>query len=99
MKKNRILDNYPFHVEMETRWRDLDAFGHVNNAVFATYIENARATLDIRLLPHVNPDDYISDLKDIVDDERIAFIPKRTPVNNFTSNWDTDFFTILSHFN
>tara|TARA_B100000029_G_C17017650_1_gene757324 strand:+ start:173 stop:592 length:420 start_codon:yes stop_codon:yes gene_type:complete len=45
MKKNRTLEHYPFHVTMETRWRDLDAFGHVNNAVFATYIENARATL------------------------------------------------------
>ena len=31
----------------------------------------------------------------IVDDERIEFIPKRTPTNNFTSNWDTDFFNIL----
>ena len=45
MKKNRNLENYPFHVEIETRWRDLDAFGHVNNAVFATYIETARGTL------------------------------------------------------
>jgi len=45
MKKNKSLQDYPFHVEMETRWIDLDAFGHVNNAVFATYIENARATL------------------------------------------------------
>ena len=32
-------------MEIETRWRDLDAFGHVNNAVFATYIETARGTL------------------------------------------------------
>ena len=45
MKKNRNLKDYPFHVEIETRWRDLDAFGHVNNAVFATYIETARGTL------------------------------------------------------
>ena len=30
---------------MNTRWRDLDSFQHVNNAVFATYIENARSTL------------------------------------------------------
>ena len=45
MKKNRNLEDYPFHVEIETRWRDLDAFGHVNNAVFATYIETARGTL------------------------------------------------------
>ena len=45
MKKNRKIKDYPLHVEIETRWRDLDAFGHVNNAVFATYIENARGML------------------------------------------------------
>ena len=45
MRKNRKLKDYPISKEIETRWRDLDAFGHVNNAVFATYIENARGTL------------------------------------------------------
>ena len=45
MDKNRKIKDYPLHVEIQTRWRDLDAFGHVNNAVFATYIENARGTL------------------------------------------------------
>ena len=45
MRKNRKLNDYPVYKEIETRWRDLDAFGHVNNAVFATYIENARGTL------------------------------------------------------
>ena len=45
MNKNKILKDYPIHSELQTRWRDLDAFGHVNNAVFATYIENARGTL------------------------------------------------------
>ena len=45
MNKNKILKDYPLHVELQTRWRDLDAFGHVNNAVFATYIENARGML------------------------------------------------------
>lgn len=28
--------------EIEIRWRDLDAFGHVNHAVFLTYLEEAR---------------------------------------------------------
>ena len=42
MTKNKNLTNFPFHVNIQTRWRDLDAFGHVNNAVFATYIETAR---------------------------------------------------------
>ena len=45
MEKNRKIKDYPLHVEIETRWRDFDAFGHVNNAVFATYIETARGTL------------------------------------------------------
>ena len=38
-------EDFYFIVTMSTRWRDLDAFQHVNNAVYATYIENARATL------------------------------------------------------
>ena len=45
MTKNKNLTNFPFQVNIQTRWRDLDAFGHVNNAVFATYIETARGTL------------------------------------------------------
>jgi acyl-CoA thioester hydrolase len=27
---------------IEVRWRDLDAFSHVNNSIFLTYIEEAR---------------------------------------------------------
>jgi acyl-CoA thioester hydrolase len=28
--------------EIEIRWRDLDAYGHVNNAVYLTYLEEVR---------------------------------------------------------
>jgi acyl-CoA thioester hydrolase len=28
--------------EIEIRWRDLDSFGHVNNVVYLTYLEEAR---------------------------------------------------------
>ena len=38
------LSDFPFHYDLETRWKDMDAFGHVNNAVFLTYIEDARIT-------------------------------------------------------
>jgi acyl-CoA thioester hydrolase len=31
-----------FRMPIELRWRDLDAFNHVNNANFMTYIEEAR---------------------------------------------------------
>jgi len=32
----------PVRVPVEVRWRDLDALGHVNNAVYITYFEHAR---------------------------------------------------------
>jgi acyl-CoA thioester hydrolase len=28
--------------EIEIRWRDMDAYGHVNNAVYLTYLEEVR---------------------------------------------------------
>ncbi len=31
-----------FRTELSVRWRDLDAFNHVNNAMFLRYIEEAR---------------------------------------------------------
>ncbi len=57
--------------------------------------EKATATLDIRLLPHVEPEDFITDLRTVVNDDRVQFIFKRTPRNKFVSNWNTDFFNIL----
>jgi len=36
------MDGYPFFCPIQVRWRDLDAFGHVNNATFASYLEMAR---------------------------------------------------------
>jgi acetylornithine deacetylase/succinyl-diaminopimelate desuccinylase-like protein len=58
--------------------------------------EKATATLDIRLLPHVEPEDFLEDLKLVVNDDRVQFIPKRTPRNKYVSSWETDFFNILS---
>ncbi len=36
------MDGFPFVHRERVRFRDLDALGHVNNAVFATYLEQAR---------------------------------------------------------
>ena len=36
------LPEFPCVVPVEVRFRDLDAMGHVNNAVYATYFEVAR---------------------------------------------------------
>ena len=39
------LTDYPFHYKIQTRWKDMDSFMHVNNAIFLTYIEDARVNL------------------------------------------------------
>jgi acyl-CoA thioester hydrolase len=36
------MDDYPYVTEVDVRFRDLDLMGHVNNAVYATYLEEAR---------------------------------------------------------
>ncbi|MDX6552417.1 MAG: acyl-CoA thioester hydrolase [Gaiellales bacterium] len=38
---------------IEIRWRDLDGFGHVNNAVYMTYLEEARDEMYTNLLGEV----------------------------------------------
>ena len=45
MKNNYKINDFKFTYSLDTRWRDLDAFQHVNNAVYATYIESARVDL------------------------------------------------------
>jgi acyl-CoA thioester hydrolase len=36
------VDGFAFVLRDRVRFRDLDAMGHINNAVFATYVEQAR---------------------------------------------------------
>jgi acyl-CoA thioester hydrolase len=36
------MEGFPFVYRETVRFNDLDAFGHVNNAVYATYLEDAR---------------------------------------------------------
>jgi acyl-CoA thioester hydrolase len=36
------MTDYSFVVDVDVRFRDIDAMGHVNNAVYATYLEEAR---------------------------------------------------------
>ncbi len=37
-----MTDQFRHRTRLEVRFRDVDAFGHVNNAVFLSYIEQAR---------------------------------------------------------
>ena len=38
---------------IEVRWRDVDAYRHVNNAVYATYLEECRDEWMVRALGHI----------------------------------------------
>lgn len=45
---------------IEIRWRDIDAYRHVNNAVYATYLEECRDELVERVLAGAgDPWDYV----------------------------------------
>ena len=45
---------------IEIRWRDVDAYGHVNNSVYLTYLEEARDEWIERALEGVsNPWDFV----------------------------------------
>lgn len=36
------MSDFAYETKISTRYQDLDALGHVNNAVYATYLEEAR---------------------------------------------------------
>jgi len=36
------LEPYNYSTNIQLRWKDIDQFGHVNNAVYLTYFETAR---------------------------------------------------------
>jgi acyl-CoA thioester hydrolase len=47
------MDGFPFVHRERVRFRDCDAMGHVNNAVFSTYLEEARIDVLGGLAPFI----------------------------------------------
>lgn len=45
-----MSDDFRHRTRVEVRFRDIDAFGHVNNAVVSTYVEQARVRYLIDVL-------------------------------------------------
>ncbi|MCY3410630.1 MAG: acyl-CoA thioesterase [Candidatus Heimdallarchaeota archaeon] len=48
----------PFKVEIKPRFRDTDGLGHVNNAVFSTYLEVARSDWYLTIFSDSRPQDF-----------------------------------------
>jgi acyl-CoA thioester hydrolase len=44
--------NYPYEITLEVAFRDIDAMGHVNNAVFFAYFETVRIKFIAEILQH-----------------------------------------------
>jgi acyl-CoA thioester hydrolase len=68
-----VTDAFRHHTPIEVRFRDIDAFGHVNNSAFVTYIEQAR----VRFLIDVLAVDVIQSLPIILAALRVDF---RAPI-------------------
>jgi acyl-CoA thioester hydrolase len=66
------MDGFRSRSTQEVAFRDLDVFGHVNNAVYLTYIENAR----IRYLREVLGIESLEDLLVIVAKVHIDFVSR-----------------------
>ena len=45
-----MTDSFRHRTRLEVRFRDIDAFGHVNNAAFVTFLEQARVRYLIDVL-------------------------------------------------
>lgn len=64
------LPEFPCVVPIEVRFRDLDAMGHVNNAVYLSYFEQARLAFWLALHPGTAPGEAVAP-------ERIGFVLAR----------------------
>jgi acyl-CoA thioester hydrolase len=53
------MEGFRFMHAQEVTFRDLDVFGHVNNAVYLTYIENARIGYMREALGVESPEDLL----------------------------------------
>ncbi len=57
-------------VDIQVRWGDADAFGHVNNVVFFRYLEEARA----RVIPSSGPGSTILSGGLVVAEQRLRYL-------------------------
>lgn len=62
--------NYPFKVSITVSFRDLDALGHVNNAVYLTYLEQARIGYGLQLTGGTN----VADLAFILAEATVSYL-------------------------
>ncbi len=87
-----------FSIPIQMRFRDLDAMGHVNNAVYLTYCELARTQFYLKhnfkrslhdidfILAHVDID-YVSPAE-WVDEVEVSLWPSKVGTSSFTFSYE-----------
>jgi len=53
-----MSNNNTFAIDIEVRFRDLDAMGHVNNSVFFTYFEEGRKSFSRHVFHYNDPSEF-----------------------------------------
>jgi acyl-CoA thioester hydrolase len=57
-KEEQMTEKKRFEIDIDVRFRDIDVMGHVNNAVFFTYFEQARVQFFKNIFPSKNPNEF-----------------------------------------
>ena len=65
---------WPFVLTLPVRFRDLDAMGHVNNAVYLTFLEQARNDMYLALTGHEDAADLEGGLDFVVARAEVDFV-------------------------
>ena len=65
---------WPFRLTVPVRFRDLDAMAHVNNAVYLTYLEQARNEMYLALTGRTNPASFDDGLDFVVARAEVDFV-------------------------
>lgn len=55
------VTGYPFEFSVEVAFRDVDAMGHVNNAVYFSFMETARFKYLVQFMPTSTVEDWARD--------------------------------------
>jgi acyl-CoA thioester hydrolase len=101
-------EDFRISVEVAVRFRDIDAMGHVNNAVFATYFEVARShylmslglgevgTSDLaERLPFILLDLYCRFVSPVRMDDRLRVHIRASRLG--TTSWDFEYLITAEH--
>jgi acetylornithine deacetylase/succinyl-diaminopimelate desuccinylase-like protein len=97
--RNRLgrLDDTPYNNALMRNTISLTVLkGYVGDPPKSNVIpSHAEAVLDCRLLPGQDPDQFVSQLKEVIGDERVgvSFIEK--PVESIVSSYDTELFRVI----